>query len=171
MSRHLLKAAVYGLTLFAIGPCGADKPAAASAAPTSQIETGEFKTAIRKLYDIKERAWAAGDAQTIVNKFYAADAISAGEGDPETMVGRAAFLKAYQRYVRDVPTVRIESVKTYVNGNAGWDWANFYSEPKSDKKSLYPPSPIRIVFLFAKENGEWICKGDIFVNGRLPKIP
>jgi len=67
--------------------------------------------------------------------------------------------------------VRIESVRTYVNGNAGWDWANFYSDPKPDKKAMYPPSPIRIVFLWTKERGQWICKGDIFVNGKLPKMP
>jgi uncharacterized protein (TIGR02246 family) len=137
----------------------------------SHPELDAFKHAIRKLYDLKEKAWAAGDAESIVTKFYSADAISAGEGDPETMAGRGQFRKAYRQYVKDVPSVRIESVRTYVNGNAGWDWANFYSEPKPDKKSMYPPSPIRIVFLWAKENGHWICKGDIFVNGRLPALP
>ncbi len=169
MVRHLFTAAVFGLAISGVGPCVADEPAASE--PTSRIQTEQFKQAIRKLYDLKERAWAAGDAETIVTKFYSADAISAGEGDPETMVGRARFLTAYRQYVRDVPTVRIESIKTYVNGDAGWDWANFFAEPKPDKKSLYPPSPIRIVFLFAKENGQWVCKGDIFVNGRLPQIP
>lgn len=136
-----------------------------------QSQTDSFKHAIRQLYDLKEKAWAAGDAESIVTKFYSADAISVGEGDPETMVGRAQFRKAYLQYVKDVPSVRIESVRTYVNGNAGWDWANFYSEPKPDKKSLYPPSPIRILFIWAKEHGQWVCKGDIFVNGKFPKLP
>jgi uncharacterized protein (TIGR02246 family) len=135
----------------------------------SQTEIDGFKRAIRTLYDLKEKAWAAGDAETIVTKFYSEDAISLGEGDPNTMVGREQFRAAYQTYVKDVPSVRIESVRSYVNGNAGWDWANFYSSPKPGKKSLYPPSPIRILFTWAKENGRWICKGDIFVNGRFPK--
>jgi hypothetical protein len=142
----------------------------AGAQPAPSAETAAFKKAIRSLYDLKEKAWAAEDAETIVTKFYSPDAISAGEGDPQTMVGQAQFRQAYEQYVRDVPSIRIESVKSYVNGNAGWDWANFYSNPKPEKKALYPPSPIRIVFLWAKENGKWICKGDIFVNGKLPAI-
>ena len=145
-------------------------PTPASSGP-SRTEIDSFKLAIRKLYDLKEMAWAAGDAETIVTKFYSADAISVGEGDPNTMVGREQFRAAYQIYVKDVPSVRIESVRSYVHGNAGWDWANFYSNPKPEKKSLYPPSPIRILFTWAKENGRWICKGDIFVNGKFPNLP
>jgi uncharacterized protein (TIGR02246 family) len=147
-----------------------DAPATAGA-DSSQSEIESFKRAIRKLYDLKEKAWAAGDAESIVTKFYSPDAISVGEGDPNTMVGRDQFRAAYRQYVKDVPSIRIESVRTYVNGNAGWDWANFYSYPKPDKKSLYPPSPIRILFTWAKENGRWVCKGDIFVNGKFPKLP
>ena len=60
----------------------------------SQKETDNFKRAIRKLYDLKEKAWAAGDAESIVTKFYSADAVSAGEGDPNTMVGREQFRAA-----------------------------------------------------------------------------
>jgi uncharacterized protein (TIGR02246 family) len=145
-------------------------PAPAHTSP-SRRDTDNFKRAIRSLYDLKETAWAAGDAESIVTKFYSADAISAGEGDPNTMVGREQFRTAYRQYVKDVPTVHIESVRTYVNGNAGWAWANFYSNPKPDKKSLYPPSPIRILFTWAKEHGQWICKGDIFVDGKFPNLP
>ena len=147
-----------------------DAPATAGADP-GQSEIESFKRAIRRLYDLKEKAWAAGDAESIVTKFYSPDAISVGEGDPNTMVGRDQFRAAYRQYVKDVPSIRIESVRTYVNGNAGWDWANFYSYPKPDKKSLYPPSPIRILFTWAKENGRWVCKGDIFVNGKFAKLP
>ena len=158
------------LSLFGATPVFAQAPASL-APPASATQLKNFKQAIRKLYDLKETAWAAGDAESIVTKFYSADAISVGEGDPETMVGREAFRKAYQQYVKDVPKIRIESVSSYVNGNAGWDWANFYSETKPDKRALYPPSPIRIVFLFTKENGRWVCKGDIFANGKFPIIP
>jgi uncharacterized protein (TIGR02246 family) len=125
-----------------------------------------FKKAIRELYDVKEKAWARGDAETIVTKFYAPDAISVGEGDANTMVGQEQFRTAYRRYVTDVTSVRIESVRTVVNGNAGWDWANFYHTPKPDKAKDYPPSPIRILFLWSKEHGKWICKGEAFVNGK-----
>jgi uncharacterized protein (TIGR02246 family) len=143
----------------------ADAPAA-SAAAASDRQLSSFKKAIRELYDVKEKAWAAGDAETIVTKFYSVDALSVGEGDPATIVGRDALRKAYLQYVKDVPYVRIESVRTVVNGDAGWDWTNFYHTPKAGKEKDYPPSPLRILFVFSKENGTWICKGEAYVNGR-----
>jgi len=136
------------------------KPRAASP------ELAAFEKAIRELYDIKERAWAAGDAETIVTRFYAPDAVSVGEGDPATMVGRDQFRATYRKYVRDVTSVRIESVRTVVNGNAGWDWTNFYSTARPEKAKEYPPALVRVLFLWSKENGRWVCKGDVFVNGR-----
>jgi uncharacterized protein (TIGR02246 family) len=124
-----------------------------------------FKKAIRQLYDLKERAWAAGDAETIVTRFYAPDAISIGEGDPGTMVGREQFRETYRKYVKDVTSVRIESVRTVVNGNAGWDWTNFYATVRPEKAKEYPPPLVRVLFLWSREGGHWICKGDVFVNG------
>jgi len=136
-----------------------------SAGEAHVAELAAFKQAIRNLYDLKEKAWAAGDAESIVTRFYAPDVVSAGEGEA-AMVGRAEFRKAYQQFVKDVTSVRIESVRTVVNGSAGWDWANFYHTPKPDKVKEYPPSPIRIVFLWSKENGQWLCKGEMFVSGK-----
>jgi uncharacterized protein (TIGR02246 family) len=169
--RVLAQIAALALAWPGMQPARAQPPEAAQADAAAPAGTVDFKKAIRKLYDLKEKAWAAGDAESIVTKFYSADAISVGEGDPNTMIGREDFRKAYRQYVKDVPKIRIESVRTYVNGNAGWDWANFYSEPLPEKRSMYPPSPIRILFTFAKENGQWICKGDIFVNGKFPPLP
>ena len=143
-------------------PAG-DSLADRSVAPRSELAA--FKKSIRELYDLKEKAWAAGDAETIVTKFYAADAVSVGEGDPTTMVGREQFRATYRNYVRDVTAVRIESVRTVVNGNAGWDWTNFYATVRPEKAKEYPPPLVRVLFLWSKENGRWICKGDVFVNG------
>jgi uncharacterized protein (TIGR02246 family) len=128
-------------------------------------ELAAFKKAIRELYDLKERAWAAGDAETIVTRFYSPDAVSVGEGDPTTMVGREQFRETYRKYVKDVTSVRIESVRTIVNGNAGWDWTNFYATVRPEKAKDYPPPLVRVLFLWSKENGRWVCKGDVFVNG------
>ena len=53
--------------------------AQAPASPAFATQLKNFKQAIRKLYDLKETAWAAGDAESIVTKFYSVDAIS---GEP-----------------------------------------------------------------------------------------
>ena len=140
-------------------------PTLAAGADSAAPELAAFKKAIRELYDLKERAWAAGDAETIVTRFYAPDAVSIGEGDPTTMVGREQFRATYQKYVKDVTSVRIESVRTIVNGNAGWDWTNFYATVRPEKAQDYPPPLVRVLFLWSKQNGRWICKGDVFVNG------
>jgi uncharacterized protein (TIGR02246 family) len=133
---------------------------------SAQARLAAFQKSIGRLYAMKERAWAVGDVKTIVDRFYAPDAVSVGEGEPNVLVGRAQFLVAYRRYLGDVTSVRIESVRTFVNGNAGWDWANFYFTPKPAKMRDYPPSPIRIVFLWAKREGRWVCEGEMFVNGK-----
>jgi uncharacterized protein (TIGR02246 family) len=164
------------LTLLAFGLISVSRadtpqsPTLAAAGAPAHAELAAFKQAIRRLYDMKEKAWAAGDAETIVTKFYSADAISVGEGDPVTMSGQDNFRKAYQQYVKDVPKVHIESVKTVVNGNAGWDWTNFYHTPKPGKEKDYPPSPLRILFVFSKENGTWICKGESYVAGKFEDL-
>jgi uncharacterized protein (TIGR02246 family) len=159
------------LTIFACA--GLSLGAAAVPAHTAPVkphaarpELAAFEKAIRALYDMKERAWAAGDAETIVTRFYAPDAVSVGEGDPATMVGREQFRATYRKYVKDVTYVRIESVRTVVNGNAGWDWTNFYATARPEKAKEYPPALVRVLFLWSKENGRWVCKGDVFVNGR-----
>ena len=159
LARVMLRCALAGLAIGLLGGAEPVVPAAADADLTA------FKKAIRQLYDLKERAWAAGDAETIVTRFYAPDAISIGEGDPGTMVGREQFRETYRKYVKDVTSVRIESVRTVVNGNAGWDWTNFYATVRPEKAKEYPPPLVRVVFLWSREGGHWICKGDVFVNG------
>lgn len=148
-----------------VASAGSIPAAPARPTPAATSELAAFKKAIRELYDLKERAWAAGDAETIVTRFYAPDAVSIGEGDPTTMVGREQFRATYRQYVKDVTAVRIESVRTVVNGNAGWDWTNFYATVRPKKAKDYPPPLVRVLFLWSKENGRWICKGDVFVNG------
>lgn len=140
-------------------------PAAAKAS-SAEVKFPAFQKSIGSLYAMKERAWATGDVKTIVDRFYAPDAVSVGEGEPNVLVGRAQFLIAYRRYLRDVTSVRIESVRAFVNGNSGWDWANFYFTPKPAKARDYPPSPIRILFLWSKRQGRWVCEGEMFVNGK-----
>lgn len=159
--------------------CTASAPAAAAGA-AAPLPPGEalmpakpsaeltaFKKAIRQQYDLKEKAWAAGDYKTLVTGFYARNAFTAFEGDPEHFsVGRTAFLEMYKTYVQDTTKVRMESVHTHVNGNMGWDWTNFYADVKPEKVKDYPPSPVRILFMWEKIDGKWMCTGDVVLLGQ-----
>jgi uncharacterized protein (TIGR02246 family) len=160
---HIIRAIWMLLAILGMMNAGAQLPPVKAGSSTEEIA---FKKAIRRLYDIKESAWTKRDVESIVTRFYAPDAVSVGEGDRNTLEGTGQFREAYTQLLQDITSVRIESVRSVVNGNAGWDWANFYATVKPEKAAQYPPSPVRILFLFSKENGRWICKGDIFVSGK-----
>jgi hypothetical protein len=148
----------------AAAPAAAPASAAAARAAASpdSAELAAFRRAIRARYDLKERAFAAHDARTIVEQFYSEDVISVGEGEG-IYVGREALRPLYEDVVKD-NRVRVESVYTYVNGDAGWDWADFHVLPTGPGQK---PFTFAILFLWARVHGEWICKGDFFVNGSL----
>lgn len=136
--------------------------AAKAAVSPESPELAAFKTAIRAKYDLKERAFAAHDADTIVTKFYTDDVISIGEGEG-IFVGRDAIRPLYQDVVKSYK-VKVDSVYTFVKGNAGWDWADFNVIPINPKEK---PFSFAILFLWTRIEGQWMCKGDFFVNGSI----
>lgn len=149
----------------------ADSPPKSATAAMNAVspvspELAAFKKAIRQKYDLKEKAFAAHDAETIVTRFYASDVISV-EGGPNggIYIGREQIRPLYERVVKD-SLVKIDSVYTYVNGNAGWDWTDFHVSFTDGKTK---PFTFALLFLWAKENGKWICKGDYYVTGSFRK--
>ncbi len=137
--------------------------AAASNATATTSDSGAllaFKKAIRAKYDMKEAAFAAHDAAIIVNNFYAADVVSTGEGEGVAL-NRSQLMPLYEEVVKD-NIVKVESFYTYVNGDTGWDWADFHVTPTNGKDK---PFSFRIIFLWALENNEWMCKGDMYFKG------
>lgn len=146
-------------------------PAAGGQAQARSSSLQAFKNAIRAKYDLKERAWAVRDSVGLVKGFYSPQAFSAAEGEPEFFaLGQKQFLELYKTFVADTTKVRIESVHTYVNGNMGWDWANFHADVKPEKVKDYPPSPVRILFVWERINGQWFCAGDVVLLGTF-KLP
>lgn len=137
----------------------AGDPATAAARPDSPALTA-FKKAIRAKYDMKEKAFAAHDAQTILTRFYAVDAVSVGEGFG-IFNGRKDLQPLYEKAVNEY-TVKVTSMHTFVQGSAGWDWADFAVTPVDPKEK---PFNLAILFLWAKTGGQWMCKGDFYVNG------
>jgi ketosteroid isomerase-like protein len=125
------------------------------------VELAAFKRAIRAKYDLKEQAYARGDAETVVSKFYAEDEITVGRN--RVFLGRKEIRPAYQEAVREA-NVKVESVYTFVKGDAGWDWADFHITPKDGNGE---PKTLAILFLWAKVNGDWICMGDFSVPGSI----
>jgi ketosteroid isomerase-like protein len=148
--KAVLLAAVWMLPVFA---------SAASAADSSELDA--FKAAIRAQYDLKEKAFADGDPNPIVEQFYSEDVISV-DNEGNTHRGRAELRPVYEE-VTKFGNVRIESVNTKVSGNMGWDWANFYVTPKDPAEE---PFSFKILFLWEKVDGRWWSAGDMYVIGR-----
>lgn len=136
----------------------ASEAAARAAASPDSPQLAAFKKSIRAMYDMKEKAFAAHDAETIVTKFYSPDVISVGEGEG-IFLGREAIRPLYLEVVKD-NKVKIVSKHTFVDGNAGWDWVDFHVIPGKDK-----PFTFAMLFLWSRQDGHWVCKGDFFVNG------
>ncbi len=124
-------------------------------------EIEAFRAATRELYDLKEQAFAENQVDPIVQRFYAENVVSVGpDGAPKE--GRAALRAEYETVV-PTSTVRVESIHTYVNGDAGWDWANFHVTPTDPAEG--EPFTFVILFLWTKVDGRWVSAGDAYVVG------
>jgi hypothetical protein len=133
---------------------------AQSAASSDAAALTAFKKAIREKYDMKEKAFATHDAETIVTRFYTKDAISAGQ-DFGIFVGRDELRPMFAKDV-NLYKVKITSVHTIVRGDAGWDWVDFGVIPVDAKEK---PFMLAMLFLWTKIDGEWMCQGDFYING------
>ena len=133
-------------------------PAFAGAADDAALVA--FQQAIRAKYDLKEKAFAAHDPDTIIERFYSADVISMGEGG-SIVRGRKALRKEYVEVTQTHPNrVKVESFATREPGDLGWDWADFDVTPED---TTVAPFTFKILFLWERRNGEWVCTGDMFV--------
>lgn len=133
-------------------------PSVASSPETPELAA--FKKAIRKKYDLKEKAFAAHDVEPILTQFYAEDVISVG-GTEGIFIGREQLRPLYNEVISS-GIVKIESFYSYVNGNAGWDWADFNVTPSD---TTVKPFTFAFVFLWSNIGGQWMCKGDFYTLG------
>ena len=148
--------------LFACGePSAPDHGVDVAATPKSRAdELAEFKKAIRAKYDMKEQAFRDNDPEPILTRFYADTAIST-DNEGNTHAGRDELRNIYEEVIGAL--VRIESYKTFVKGDAGWDWVNFHvSFPP---ESNMDPFTFKMLFLWERIDGEWWSQGEMYVLG------
>jgi hypothetical protein len=75
--------------------------------------------------------------------------------------GREELRKVYEEVIGAF--VRIESYKSFVKGDAGWDWVNFHvSFPP---EANIDPFTFKMLFLWERIDGEWWSQGEMYVPG------
>lgn len=146
-----------------LGACERGTPVAADA-PSKQMagaeELAAFKTAIRAKYDMKEQAFRDNDPEPILTRFYTEDAIST-DNEGNTKVGREELRPVYEDVI--AATVDIESYRSFVKGDAGWDWVNFHVQLPPEAGA--EPFTFKMLFLWERIDGEWWSKGEMYVLG------
>ena len=141
---------------------GASATPPAAAAPSPAEELAAFKKAIRAQYDLKEKAFADDDADLVVDQFYSDDVFSV-DNEGKLHSGRET-LRAIYKEVVPPHTVRVESIRSHVDGNSGWDWTNFYVTPDDPEGEAFS---FVILFLWENRDGKWWSVGDMYVLGEL----
>lgn len=164
-SVALLASAMLGLSASAVPAVAAGPAQAVGDLPkAAPADLADFRRQVDALYRIKEEAFAKDDADTIVDRFYARDAITFGpEGKPT--IGRDAFRAEYQQVVK-IANVKVEPVATHVGKDAAWEWVNFRAFPKDKAQK---PFTFIMLFVFAKKDGQWVSGGDAYTIGEFPK--
>ncbi|MCY4361250.1 MAG: nuclear transport factor 2 family protein [Gammaproteobacteria bacterium] len=130
-----------------------------AAAADNELEA--FKKAIRAKYDLKEMAFANNDPKPILEKFYTGDVLSVGP-DGVSHEGTEGIRPVYENPDIIGGNVKIESYKTQVSGNSGWDWVNFHVNPADPAAE---PFTFKMLFLWEKIEGEWMSQGEMYVVG------
>lgn len=157
----LFTSALLGLT--AVSPAQAAAPAFGDMPKASASDLADFRRQVDALYRMKEGAFAREDADAIVDRFYARDAIAFGP-DGKPAMGREAFREEYRNVVK-IATVKVEPVAAHVGKDAAWEWVNFRAFPKDKAQK---PFTFIMLFVFAKKDGQWVSGGDAYTSGEFP---
>jgi ketosteroid isomerase-like protein len=117
---------------------------------------------VRAEYDMREKTFNAKRPEEMVRNFYSEDAISVAPGDDIT-TGREKLIEAFKAHMGI--KVHIVSYQSHVNGNNGIDWTNLYYTPDDPKEK---PGVLKMLFLWEKRDGKWVCIGDMWAPGSFP---
>lgn len=162
---HLAMLAAGAFLVACNGPTASIPGASEATADSRAAELADFKKAIRRKYDMKEQAFRDNDPEPILTRFYAETAIST-DNEGNTHVGREELRKVYEEVIGAL--VRIESYRSFVKGDAGWDWVNFHvSFPP---EANMDPFTFKMLFLWERSDGEWWSQGEMYVPGEF-EIP
>lgn len=137
--------------------------ALASCAPAGSADLGAETRAIEALEERWDEHWDAGDVETLVNAYYADDAILAATSEPDHR-GHPAILENYRALRADPNLVldyRPETLTVSVSGDIAvrtGTFDNTYTDPATRQPAR---DAGRYVVIYRKRNNEWRAALDI----------
>lgn len=124
-----------------------------AAAPS---EMQQFTAAINAKYRLHVAAFEAGDPEPILQHFFTADALWEYHGYPRRE-GREQLRRLFDEVIRS-DRVAVQSIRSYVNGDNGWDYADYTVTPRDTTKSAWV---FRQIFCWVRIEGEWLVNACI----------
>ena len=119
-------------------------------------EMAAFRAAIDAKYALHVAAFEAGDPEPILNHFFTEDALWEYAGYPRR-VGRAELRELFDAVIAK-DRVAVRSIRSFVNGDCGWDYADY---PVTPRDPAVAPWVFRQMFYWVRREGDWLVNACI----------
>lgn len=123
---------------------------AANAAPSPEAEMAAFRAAIEAKYALHVAAFEARDPEPILMHFFTPDALWEYAGYPRR-VGREELRALFDNVIGE-DRVAVHSIKSFVSGDCGWDYADYPVTPRDPGRT---PWVFRQMFYWVRRDGDW----------------
>lgn len=116
-----------------------------------ELETAAFRKAIAIKYALHVEAFENCDPEPILTQFFTRDALWEYAGYPR-QTGRQALRELFETVIH-ADTVTVRSIQSFVQGDAGWDYADYFVTPRDTRT---PPWVFRQIFCWVRLDGDWL---------------
>jgi ketosteroid isomerase-like protein len=113
-------------------------------------EMAAFRAAIDAKYAMHVQAFEDGDPEPILDRFFTEDALWEYAGYPRR-VGRAQLRELFEAVI-GTDRVAVRSIRSFVSGDCGWDYADYPVTPRDPAKA---PWVFRQMFYWVRRDGDW----------------
>lgn len=110
----------------------------------------KFRVVLREKYDLHCKCFQDRNPEPLFDNFFTKDALWAAQGYPE--LNGSAEMRPFFEVVTENYLVAIEPVKTFVCGDAGWDFVNYPVMPRDNDEK---PWTFRVLFCWIRRDGQW----------------
>jgi ketosteroid isomerase-like protein len=128
----------------------------------SNQELAEFKRALDERNRTFEAHFAAKDARGLVESYFVADDVGPVASPPgaKPSKGRAALIEMFSGQVRDVKSIRLETLDLEVSGDLGYEFGRGSLSLKAG-----PVVQGRYLVIWKRTREGWRAKLDFFAEG------